>query len=76
MVPLSAEMGRGVPVRHRRPEWSPRVMVSANVMSAMNDGEHIGAGGCLTAPRAEPFGDAEGPELHGTNHRTGHGDGP
>ena len=77
MVLLSAEKGRGAPVRRWRPERSPRVMVSANVIPAMDDGrKHRMPMEAEAFKRHALLGDAEGPELHGKNHRTGHGDGP
>jgi hypothetical protein len=47
-------------------------------MPATDGGEYPSdADGGVTNPwRHGPFGDAEEPELHGMNHRTGHGDGP
>ena len=69
MVLLRAAKGPGVPVRHWRPERSPRVMVSANAMPAMDGGEHIGCRRREISERHGSFGDAKGPELHGKNHR-------
>ena len=77
MVLLGAEKGAGAPVRRWRPERSPRVMVSANVIPAMDDGrKHRMPMEVESFKRHALLGDAEGPELHGKNHRTGHGDGP
>ena len=51
-----------------------------SAMPAMDGGRHIEGARTVGYPqepgpsRAQGLGDAEEPELHGTNHRTGHGD--
>src|SRR5690348_14646004 len=74
MVLLPAEKGRGVPVRHWRPERSPGVMAPANANAALppaasdgvcrladGSGEHIGCRLARGLERHAPFGDAKGP---------------
>jgi hypothetical protein len=81
MVLLGAAKGSGAPVRRWRPEARREVMVPQHHAS---DGWCADIGGERTVgtpldpgiSRAQGLGDAEGPELCGTNHRTGHGDGP
>ena len=43
---------------------------------AKNPGPDLAAGRKGFCPARPRLPDAEGPELHGKNHRTGHGDGP